>query len=219
MRPIIERVEAVRAYRLRSRRSATRALANTPALFAENRQPDTRYLMMPKASSADRQFIPTGFMPPEIIATDLTLVVPDADLYLFGILTSSMHMAWVRDIGGRLKSDPRYSVTLTYNAFPFPTPSDARRRQIADQAQSVLAVRERHHPASLATLYNPETMPSDLVRAHRSLDRAVDRAYRAQPFLTDLERARFLLLEYQRLAAPLDHRPPARRARRTRSAA
>jgi hypothetical protein len=122
MRPIIERVEAVRAYRLRSRRSATRALANTPALFAENRQPDTRYLMMPKASSADRQFIPTGFMPPEIIATDLTLVVPDADLYLFGILTSSMHMAWVRNIGGRLKSDPRYSVTLTYNAFPFPTP-------------------------------------------------------------------------------------------------
>jgi hypothetical protein len=122
MRPVLKRVEAVREYRRRSRRAVTRALAATPALFAENRQPGTRYLLMPSASSADRTYIPMGFMPPEIIATNLALVVPNADLYLFGILTSSMHMAWVRNIGGRLKSDPRYSVTLTYNTFPFPNP-------------------------------------------------------------------------------------------------
>jgi len=219
MPPVVERVEAVRAYRLRSRRAVTRRLAVTPALFGEIRQPTTPYLLVPRVSSEDRPFVAAGFMPPEIIATDACLVVPDADLYLFGILTSSMHMAWVRNIGGRLKSDYRYSATITYNTFPFPTPSDARRGQIAEKAQALLDVRERHRPASLATLYNPETMPPGLVEAHRALDRAVDRAYRAQSFVNESERVRFLLMEYQRLAAPLDARPPARRPGRTRSAA
>lgn len=219
MPPVVERVEAVRTHRLGSRRAATRRLAATPSLFGEFRQPATDYLLVPKVCSEDRPYVPACFMPQNVIATDLCLVVPDADLYLFGILSSAMHMAWVRNIGGRLKSDFRYSATLTYNTFPFPTPSGARRGQIAEKAQTVLDVRDRHRPASPATLYNPETMPPDLVEAHRALDRAVDRAYRAQPFANELERMRFLLLGYQRLAAPLDARPPARGARRRRSTA
>ena len=219
MPPVVERVEAVRTHRLGSRRAATRRLAATPSLFGEIRQPATDYLLVPKVCSEDRPYVPAGFMPQNVIATDLCLVVPDADLYLFGILSSAMHMAWVRNIGGRLKSDFRYSATLTYNTFPFPTPSGARRGQIAEKAQTVLDVRDRHHPASPATLYNPETMPPDLVEAHRALDRAVDRAYRGRAFANELERVRFLLSEYQQLAAPLDARPPARGARRRRSTA
>lgn len=215
IRPILDRVDSVREYRQQSKRAVTRALASTPALFGEIRQPNGRYLLMPSASSADRAYIPMGFIPPEVIATNLALVVPNADLYLFGVLTSAMHMAWVRNIGGRLKSDPRYSVTITYNTFPFPTPSDAQRNRIASEAEAVLTVRDRHRSVSPATLYNPETMPPDLVRAHRVLDRAVDRAYRPQPYTTELERARFLLLEYQRLSAPFDPRPRPRRARRS----
>jgi len=214
MRPIVERVAAVRAYRLESKRPATQRLAATPSLFGENRQPSLNYLLVPSASSEDRPYIPVGFMPPEVIATNLCLVVPDADHYLFGVLTSSMHMSWVRNIGGRLESRYRYSATLTYNAFPFPSPSEVQRAQIAERAQEVLDIRERYPQTSLAALYNPETMPPDLVNAHRSLDRVVDRAYRAQPFATDLERVRYLLLEYQRLVAPLDPRPPARRINR-----
>jgi hypothetical protein len=214
MPPVLERVEAVRAYRLGSKRPATRKLAAMPALFGENRQPATPYLLVPRVSSEDRPFIPVGFMPPEVIATDACLVVPDADPCLFGLLSSSMHMAWVRNIGGRLESRYRYSATLTYNAFPFPTLSDARREDIAAKAQEVLEVRARHRPASLATLYNPETMPPDLVQAHRALDRVVDRAYRAQVFASELDRARFLLTEYQRLAAPLDARPATKKPQR-----
>lgn len=219
MPDVLQRVQEVREYRLRSRRQATRRLADKPALFAEIRQPDINYLLLPKVSSEDRPYVPIGFMPPEVIATDLCLIIPDADLYLFGILTSAMHMAWVRNIGGRLKSDYRYSATLIYNTFPFPTPTEPQRDDIANEARAVLAARERHRPASLATLYNPETMPPDLVDAHRDLDRAVDRAYRPQRFNTELDRISFLLLEYQRLSAPLDARPPARgRARRRQRA-
>jgi hypothetical protein len=217
IRPIINRIEAVRAYRLASGRAATRKLAATPNLFAEIRQPVGEYLLVPKVSSEDRSYIPIGFMPPDVIATDLCFVIPDADRYLFGLLNSSMHMAWVRNIGGRLKSDYRYSTTLTYNTFPFPVITEARREEISARAQAVLDVLERHRPASPATLYNPETMPADLVRAHRLLDIAVDRAYRAQPFNTDLDRTRFLLNEYQGLAAPLDPQPPVRKARRPRN--
>ncbi|MGH6663195.1 MAG: type IIL restriction-modification enzyme MmeI, partial [Rhodospirillales bacterium] len=217
MRPVIRRVDAVREYRLGSKRAATRKLAAIPSLFAEIRQPNADFLLVPKVSSEDRPFIPIGFMSPETIATDLCLLVPNADLHLFGIISSSMHMAWVRNIGGRLESRFRYSATLTYNTFPFPTPSAAQRNRIADKAQTVLDVREHHQPASMATLYNPETMPPDLVAAHRALDRVVDRAYRRQPFAGEPERMRLLLAEYQRLAAPLDAQPQPRRQRRRRS--
>jgi MmeI, DNA-methyltransferase domain/MmeI, target recognition domain/MmeI, N-terminal domain/MmeI, helicase spacer domain/MmeI, C-terminal domain len=213
---VLERVEAVRTYRAASKRPATKSLAATPSLFGEDRQPTTNYLLVPSASSEDRPHIPMGFMSPDMIATNLCLVIPNADLYLFGVLSSTMHMAWVRNVGGRLKSDYRYSATLTYNCFPFPAPSGDQRARIADAAQAVLDVRLRHNDSAPATLYNPETMPPDLVAAHRALDRTVDLAYRRQPFANDLDRTRFLLMEYQRMVAPLDARPALRRPRRRR---
>lgn len=215
---VTERVQAVRRKRLESTRPATRRLAETPSLFGEIRQPVTDFLLVPSVSSEDRRYLAVGFMSSDVIATNLCLMVAEADDYLFGIVSSTMHMAWVRNIGGRLKSDYRYSATITYNPFPFPAPSPAQRERIADAARALLDVRAGYRDTSLAVLYNPETMPPELALAHSALDRTVDRTYRSQAFADDMERARFLLLEYQRLNAPLDARPTAReRSRPSRS--
>jgi hypothetical protein len=163
-------------------------------------------------SSEQRKYIPIGFNPPSVIASNLTLVVPQATRFHFGVLSSAMHMAWVRHVAGRLKSDFRYSAKLVYNNFPWPQEvSDAKRTAVEETAQGVLDVRKSHPDATLADLYDPLSMPADLAKAHVKLDRAVDRCYRSQPFASERNRVEYLFTLYQQLTAPLLPSPKPRR--------
>lgn len=203
--PIVRRrVEGVRQFRLSSNRERTRELAATPSLFGEIRQPTTDYLFVPKVSSERRDYIPIGFMTREMIATGSALIVPDAGGYDFGILHSAMHMAWVRQICGRMKSDYQYSARLVYNNFPWPdSPTDAQRQRVETEAQRVLDTRQQFPDATLADLYDPLTMPAPLRRAHNALDKAVDRCYRRNAFPDERRRFEYLFEMYERLTAPL----------------
>lgn len=201
-----KRVEAVRDHRRESKRAATRALADMPAIFGEIRQPNTRYLLIPSVSSRSRRYIPMAFMPKTVIGSNLVLFVPGATLYHFGVLSSAMHMAWVRQVAGRLKSDYRYSNRLVYNNFPWPpAPGEKRLAAVEAAAQGVLDAREecQSHGATLADVYDPLAMPPKLAGAHAALDRSVDRCYRTHPFSTDRQRVEFLFALYARLTSPL----------------
>ncbi len=212
---IRQRLEAVRNFRLESKRDATRELATTPAQFAFVSHPNTPYLLFPSVSSERRDYIPIGFMPAEVIASNLCLIVPHATLYHFGVLTSAMHMAWVRSVCGRLKSDYRYSAGIVYNNFPWPlcsscnargtdAPADKTRQAIEAAAQAVLDARAQFPGATtLADLYDPLTMPPALLKAHQKLDAAVDRAYGKTGFKSDAERVAFLFQRYQALSSLL----------------
>ncbi|MBT2557018.1 hypothetical protein J7E24_04420 [Hymenobacter sp. ISL-91] len=201
---IMERIEGVRKARLESVRPATQQLAVTPTLFGFISQPDTDYLLVPGVSSENRRYIPIGFMSKEVVASNLVNTIPNATPYLFGILTSEMHMAWMRQVCGRLKSDFRYSGTLVYNNYPFPpNPTEGQRAAVAAAAEAVLAARALFPTESLAALYDPSTMPPALARAHATLDRAVDRCYRPAAFATELARLEFLFGLYQQLSAPV----------------
>ncbi|MCH8879597.1 MAG: class I SAM-dependent DNA methyltransferase [Planctomycetes bacterium] len=211
------RVDGVRRFRLSSSRERTRELAETPALFGEIRQPDSPYLLVPKVSSERREYIPIGFMPPDVIASGSTLIVPDATAYEFGILHSAMHMAWVRQVCGRMKSDYQYSARLVYNNYPWPdSPTDAQKQRIEQAAQAVLDARAQFPDATLADLYDPLSMPAALRRAHNALDRAVDRCYRRQPFPDERRRFEFLFERYERLTAPLTSLATRKRRARRR---
>jgi len=172
-----ERIGRVREVRESSKRDATRKLAGTPALFGEIRQPETTYLVMPKVSSEKRRYIPIGFLTPEIIATDLLFVVPNAALYHFGVLTSNVHMAWTRAVCGRLEMRYRYSNKIVYNNFPWPDTTDEQKATIENLAQSVLDARAVFPESSLADLYDPNFMPPELLKTHQNLDRAVMKLY------------------------------------------
>jgi hypothetical protein len=196
------RIEAVRRFRLSSGRPQTRELAAFPTLFGERRQPRTRYLLVPKVSSESRRYIPIGFCDPSIIASGSALIVPGATPYHFGVLSSAMHNAWMRYVGGRMKSDYQYSSRIVYNNFPWPHEPDAsRRNEIEEYAKEVLAIRTEHPGSTLAAMYDPLQMPPKLVRAHAKLDRAVEKCYRPKPFLSDRERVEHLFTVYQELVA------------------
>ncbi len=208
-----ERVQGVRKHREASSRETTRELANTPTLFGEIRQPDSEYLLIPSVSSETRRYIPIGFMPKTVIGSNLVLFVPDAKYYHFGVLSSAMHMAWVKQVCGRLKSDYRYSNKLVYNNFPWPeAPSAKQRVAVEAAAQGVLDARKKFPDATLADLYDPLAMPPALVKAHADLDRAVDLCYRPQPFENDRQRVEHLFALYEKLTAALI--PPAKKGRR-----
>ncbi|HEL1887708.1 TPA: DNA methyltransferase [Streptococcus suis] len=177
IKPIIDAVQAVRESRESSNRASTRKLADTPYLFGEIRQPESEYLIVPKVSSERRRYIPIGFMTPEKLASDLVLVIPDATLYHFGILTSNVHMAWMRTVAGRLKSDYRYSAKIVYNNFPWPEVTEEQKEKIAQTAQVILDARALYPDSSLADLYDELTMPVELRKAHQANDRAVMTAY------------------------------------------
>lgn len=198
------RLDGIRAFRRASGRAQTRARATTPERFGEIRQPTGPYLLIPKVSSESRRSIPIGFMPADVIASGSALIIPGADHYHFGVLSSAMHHAWVRAVAGRMKSDYQYSSGIVYNNFVWPPDVSAGdRAQVVAAAQSVLAAREQHGDATLAHLYGPLTMPADLAKAHRRLDRAVERCYRELAFGSDRERAEFLL-EHARSTQALD---------------
>lgn len=165
--------------------------------------PDKPFLAIPEVSSERREYVPIGYLEPPIVPSNQILVVRDAELFMFGILTSRMHMAWLRDIGGRLKNDYRYSSGIVYNPFPWPQLDDAAKTKLEKLAKTVLDARAAHEGATLADLYDPDVMPEDLRRGHRALDEAVDRLYRKEPFASDRERVEHLFGLYERLTAPM----------------
>ena len=173
---VVERVEKVREMRLSSTDAGTRKLADTPTVFRETYNPDS-FIIVPSASSERRRYIPLGFAGKETISTNLNLIIPDATLYHFGVLTSNVHMAWMRAICGRLKSDYRYSKDVVYNNFPWPTPTDAQKAKIEQTAQAILDARALYPDSSLADLYDEVAMPPELRKAHQQNDKAVMQAY------------------------------------------
>ena len=177
MPTVMARVKHVREGRLASKRETTRQKADTPMLFGEIRQPTKKYILIPSTSSENRRYIPIGFMSPKVIASNATHIVPAATHYHFGILTSNVHMAWMRAVGGRLEMRYRYSKDIVYNNFPWPEATDKQKAKVEELAQGVLDARALYSEASLADLYDPNTMPLELTKAHRALDRAVMKLY------------------------------------------
>ncbi|HLQ43270.1 MAG TPA: DNA methyltransferase, partial [Planctomycetaceae bacterium] len=199
----MKRVAAVRKFRLASKSAPTRALARTPTRFHVENMPQGPFLVIPKVSSERRRYVPIGFLKPDTLVSDLCFLLPNASLFHFGILSSEMHMAWVRQVCGRLKSDFRYSAKLVYNNFPWPKATDKQQANVTAKAQAVLDIRAKFPEASLADLYNPLAMPAKLAKAHAELDRAVDACYRKKSFQTDRERVEFLFGLRKTLTAPL----------------
>jgi hypothetical protein len=217
--PVLDRIEAVRHYRLSRGRENTQEMAKFPALFGENRQPDGPYLLLPKVSSETRPYMPIGIFGPDTVASGSALIVPDGSLYHLGMLSSSMHMAWMRYTGGRMKSDYQYSSQIVYNNFPWPdSPSEKQVAAIMTSAQAVLDARLQFPDASLADLYNPDTMPQALMKAHQGLDRAVDASYGRKTFASDAERVAFLFELYQKYTSLLPGDAKSKKGRRARAA-
>lgn len=174
---VLERVQKVRQFRLSSKKAATRKQAETPTLFTENRQPSGTFIAIPEVSSGSRRYIPMGFLDSDIICSNKLQLIPNADVYHFGVLMSNVHMAFMRSICGRLKSDYDYSAKIVYNNFPWPTPTEAQKAKIEQTAQAILDARAMYPDCSLADLYDEVTMPPELRRAHQANDKAVMQAY------------------------------------------
>ena len=173
----MKRVEAVRDFRLSSKSAGTRKLADKPTRFHVENMPKGNFIVVPEVSSERRRYVPMGFMSPEVLCSNLVKIIPDASLFHFGVLTSNVHMAWMRAVCGRLKSDYRYSKDVVYNNFPWPTPTEAQIKKIEETAQGILDARAKYPNCSLADLYDELAMPGDLRTAHQKNDRAVMQAY------------------------------------------
>ncbi|HLP28668.1 MAG TPA: DNA methyltransferase [Candidatus Didemnitutus sp.] len=199
MPAVMQRVEAVKEFRLASKASSTRDHAIRPWEFRDVFQADTPYLLVPRHSSESRSYLPIGYIGPDSITSDSCLILPGTDLFNFAILTSSTHMAWVRYVCGRLKSDYRYSKDLVYNNYPWPDVTEEQHKKLAELAQKVLDARANHPTSSLADLYHPTTMPPDLRKAHEALDKAVDACYRKETFKSERERVEHLFELYRKL--------------------
>ena len=197
---VMERIKKVKEMRLNSSFKPTRELANSPTTFRETWNPNS-YVVIPRVSSENRYYVPMGFLDSETIPTDSVIITPDATLYHFGVLTSSVHMAWMRTVCGRLKSDYRYSKDIVYNNFPWPTPTDEQKEKIKQTAQGILDAREKFPDSSLADLYDPLTMPSELRKAHEANDRAVKAAYGYSQNITEPEIVADLFKRYQALTS------------------
>ena len=172
----MERLNGVADTRRKTKTVAVQAQAETPMLFSQIRQPDSNYLAIPEVSSEKRRYIPIGFMTPNIIASNKLYLVPKADLYMLGVMISNVHMAWMRAVCGRLKSDYSYSPAV-YNNFPWPIPTEAQKAKIEQTAQAILDARALYPDCSLADLYDEIAMPPELRKAHQQNDRAVMQAY------------------------------------------
>jgi hypothetical protein len=204
MPEVMKRVDNVKRFRADSKKLATVKLAATPYLFAEIRQPKSEYVLVPRHSSENRRYIPMAFFTKDYIVSDSCTALPQASLYHFGVLTSVMHMAWMRQVCGRIKSDYRYSNSLVYNNFPWPEkPTAAQQRKVEAAAQHVLDVRAKYPDSTLADLYDPDAMPKALLDAHKTLDAAVDACYRTKVFRSELERLEFLFALYRKYSEPM----------------
>ena len=200
---IMKRIELVRKFRLDSVAPSTQKCALTPTLFRDRNQPDT-FIVIPRVSSENRQYIPIGFFDKNSIVSDTCMSIPNGSLFHFGILSSIMHMAWVKYVCGRLKSDYRYSKDIVYNNYPWPlNPTEKQKQVIEMAAQNVLDIRTSFPDSSLSTLYGTLIMPPSLVKAHQVLDKAVDACYRPQPFVSEEKRMEFLFDLYEKYTADL----------------
>lgn len=200
---IMNQVKAVKEFRENAKGIETRSYANTPTLFRDRNNPKT-FIVIPRVSSENRSYIPMGFYDDNYIAGDTCMILPNGELFHFGVLTSTMHMAWVRYTCGRLKSDYRYSKDIVYNNYPWPeSPSEKQQKAVENAAQEVLDARAQFPDASLADLYDPNTMPPALAKAHQKLDKAVDLCYRPQPFPDETRRIEFLFDLYDKYTAGL----------------
>jgi len=222
--PLIrKRLEEVSKARLLSATNSVKEFSKYPSLFTQDRQPNTDYLAIPEVSSERRKYIPIAFLTPNVIASNKIQIIPYATLYIFGVMSGIMHMIWTKYVSGRLKSDISYSPSV-YNNFPWPeNPSEKQVKTVEEAAQKVLDVREKFLNAgemsneqlgisneqyvkkkcSLADLYDPLTMPPELVKAHQALDKAVDLCYRPQPFPNETKRIEFLFELYDKYTAGL----------------
>ena len=214
MPKVVERMKAVREYRSKSKRKSTLAIADFPAQYNVNVIPTAPFLVVPEVSSERRDYIPLAWMDPPVIPSNKIRILPDASLWQFGLLTSAMHVAWVRNIGGRLKSDFSYGIGIVYNTFPLPLVPTERLASLVPHAEAVLAARTNHPGETLANLYDPDMMPSDLRKAHQALDRTVDRLYRRSGFASERERVEHLLGLYEKMVAPLAAKAKPKRRRR-----
>jgi len=192
MPPVLERIRSVKKFRLASKKEQTRAAAQRAQEFAEIRQPDSNYIVVPLHTSENREYVPFGFFSKKWILHNSCACIPNSTPYEFGVISSSMHMAWLRIVCGRIKGDYRYSNTLVYNNFPWPKPSKKQKEQIITKAEAVLDARKQFPDNSFADLYDPNTMPPVLIKAHRALDKAVDKAYSKAVFKTENQRISYL---------------------------
>jgi hypothetical protein len=214
MPELAKKIAATKQFRLKSKRAQTRKLAEAPASYLVTVVPDRPFLVIPEVSSERREYVPIGWLKPPTIPSNLVRVLLDADLWHFGMLTSHMHMAWLRLIGGRLESRYRFSVGIVYNPFPWPDATEAQRKKIKTLAQAVLTARAMFPGSALADLYDSELMKPALRKAHRALDIAIDKLYRSEAFTGDRERVEHLFALYERLVAPLIVEPVRPRRRR-----
>ena len=208
-----ERIAAVRAYRETSKSAPTQKLATTPTLYHVNVVPTAPFLVIPEVSSERREYAPIGWLEPPTIPSNKLRLLANATLADFALLTSAMHMAWTRYIGGRLKSDYQYSVGINYNTFPMP-PKGMDQSKLPPLAQAVLDARAAHAGATLAELYDPDLMPPNLRRAHQTLDRSVDRLYRRAGFASERERVEHLFTLHEKIRAPLNLKVKPKRKKR-----
>ena len=184
---IKERIEKVKKFRESSKANATRKFATTPSLFCQIAQPNSDYIIVPETTSSRRRYIPIGFMNKDVIASNLVFLIPDANLYEFGVLTSNVHNSWMRVVCGRLGNGYRYSKDIVYNNFPWPTPTPEQSARIEETAKGILDVRKKFPSSSLADLYDPTTMPYDLQKAHTANNKAVMSAYGFKTSMTEEE--------------------------------
>lgn len=227
---VIKRLRLVRAYRegkipdknksidtIKAPGISSKLLADRPTDFHVTVIPETPFLAFPEVSSERRDYIPTGWIEPPTIPSNKLRFVTDATPWHFGVLTSQMHMAWMRAIGGRLESRYQYSIGIVYNTFPWPQADDKARAKVSALAQAVLDARAAYPDCTLADLYDPDSMPPDLRKAHHALDLAVDKLYRAPPFANDRERVEHLFGLYEKLTANLLSAPKGKGRKRVAS--
>lgn len=201
---VLERVNAVRQFRLRSPKVFTQKRAETPTLFEQIRQPNSDFLLVPRHSSENRKYLTIGFLNKNVIVSDSATFIPNASLFTFGVLSSSMHMVWVKYVCGRIKSDYRYSNDIVFNNYPWPENTSPKQVvSVEDAAKAVLEARAQFPGSSLADLYDVDTIPPVLVTAHHRLDKAVDQCYRSQPFPSDMKRIEFLFELYEKYTGGL----------------
>jgi len=196
---IRKRLDGVKKMRLESSKKATNKLAETPHLFAEDRHYHEPCIIIPCTTSERRDYIPIGFLDKDPVVYASAQAIYNAQSWVFGIVSSRMHMTWMRAISGRLKTDYRYSSALVYNTFPFPNITEKQKKEITDLVFNILDEREQHSEKTLAQLYDPDKMPQGLKEAHHQLDLAIEKCYRNKPFENDEERLEYLFKLYEKM--------------------
>lgn len=196
--PIKERIDKVRDFRLKSKAESTAQWADRPHMFKQRAHKDTDALIIPSVSSERRIYVPIGLLSSDTIISNAAYAIYDANIFIFSILCARMHVVWLQAVGGKMKTDYRYS-SLVYNSFPFPIISDEKKEEIESAAEEVLIAREGYPGNTLAELYDPDKMPDDLREAHEKLDRIVESCYQKEPFTSDEQRLECLFKMYERM--------------------